>query len=219
MRELKHFGPRVGKITLPDELRQKFLDICKPDKDHDHTGFLLGYSREQIEVSHLIRGTELEQALMEYVGEYLLDVDSGHFKDIMAFTDLENIIKLVGGWYNKQVNMEHIPPHTHNNDISCVLYPYIDIDYEAEAYKTMYKEQQQGRIFFRHGETDKNGLGTNVVRELPEEGDLYIFPANLLHWTEPVLGNSVRYSLSCNFNFTPLAHKLYEHYRKELYSE
>ena len=44
-----------------------------------------------------------------------------------------------------------------------------------------------------------NGFGRSEFSLEPEQGDILIFPASLLHYTAPVLGESFRYSISCNF--------------------
>jgi hypothetical protein len=47
---------------------------------------------------------------------------------------------------------------------------------------------------------DLNGFTPSILSIQPEEGDILIFPASLMHFTAPVLGESFRYSISCNFN-------------------
>ena len=72
-------------------------------------------------------------------------------------------------------------------------------------------EQQIGQLHFQHGEPKPNGFGKTQITVQPEEGEMYVFPATLMHYTTPVMGESMRYSISCNFNFTELAKKAQKH--------
>ena len=37
---------------------------------------------------------------------------------------------------------------------------------------------------------------------------MYIFPGTLQHYTTPVVGDSERYSIACNYSITPLVKRL-----------
>ena len=50
---------------------------------------------------------------------------------------------------------------------------------------------------------------------------MFVFPGYLSHYTNPVLGNSMRYSISCNFNYTNIAKRMFikiqKIYHKEIF--
>ena len=129
---------------------------------------------------------------------------------------LDDILDCTKAWYNKQVHMEHNPLHNHfrTADLVTVMYPKINIDSKDNNFvvnKTTDKKQT-GQINLVYGtQTDINGFGNTEVCVNPQEGDLLIFPATLLHYTTPVLNDSVRYSISCNWSIHThikrLAHK------------
>jgi hypothetical protein len=89
------------------------------------------------------------------------------------------------------------------------MFPKIHLDESVSEYFDNYqKEKQTGQLNFVFGENVKNDFGIVQITVQPEEGDVFIFPSTLKHYTAPVLGNSFRYSVSCNFSFSSLSTRL-----------
>ena len=195
MELLRAFGPRVAKYKLSESESKSLLEICNP-MQMDATETLVGYIKEEKFIGDSLRRTEVFNTLKSNIQSYIKEVDSGYF-------DKDSDIVMDSAWYNKQIALEYNPPHCHYPicDIVCVIFSSIHIDENAESYKNNSNTEQQGQLHLTYGEVGLNGFGTARVVVEPEEGDMFVFPSTLIHYTSPVLGNSERYSISCNWKF------------------
>lgn len=101
-------------------------------------------------------------------------------------------------WVNFMKAGEYNPPHIHDDDFSCVLYLKIPdlLKKENDSY-TGRDASGPGGITFMYGEDRKDCITEVPIQ--PEEGDMYIFPANLRHVVKPFKSKVTRISLSANF--------------------
>jgi hypothetical protein len=162
-------------------------------------------------ITDLLRDSALHKTILDEVSAYLTEIDAGLWKNVIDSNPEFDLLEMQSAWYNKQVHMEYNPPHDHrlSADLVCVIFPKIYIDDSADYYTTYDGHlRQEGQLTFLYGEHTKNDFGKKQITVKPEEGDMFIFPATLGHYTAPVLGDSVRYSVSCNFTFSNLAKRL-----------
>ena len=84
------------------------------------------------------------------------------------------------------------------NIVERLIYQYY---YKIEDLKTLpFFKLVNGKLFFDYGWPEKNHFNKKLFEVDPKEGEMYIFPSSLTHYTEPVLGkDDYRYSISCNF--------------------
>lgn len=200
---LESFGPRIAKVKLSKEETNELYQICI-NSHKDATDTLVGYIKEEVYILERLKGSEISNTISQYVDEYIKTVDSGIYGKVLKENNFDSTCNLTSAWYNKQIAMEYNPIHNHSTsaDIVTVLYPRIELDTNVEYYKvnSTTNHKQKGQIHFHYGQdTNANGFGTYSVDIEPEEGDLLIFPSSTLHYTAPVLGNSFRYSISCNW--------------------
>jgi len=200
---LEPFGPRIARVKLSKEETKELYQICiNSHKDARDT--LVGYIEEEVHIYDQLKGSKVSNTISHYVDEYIKTIDSGRYGKVLKENNFDSICNLVSAWYNKQVAMEYNPIHSHatSADIVTVLYPKIKLDTDVEYYKVndTTNTKQKGQIHFVYGQDmNTNGFGSYSVDLEPEEGDLLIFPGSTLHYTAPVLGNSIRYSISCNW--------------------
>jgi hypothetical protein len=210
MKVIDYFGPRVAKTTLSSNDTNLLFEICQQSfQSCSHT--LVGFIKEEIFITDQLRTSPVYNTIINKVEEYLLTVDSGLWDKVLKSGDIEHPLELKTAWYNKQVSMEYNPMHNHAYacDLVCVIFPKITLDNNVKDYYiNNINERQTGQLNFVFGESPVSGLGINKITVQPEEGDMYIFPSYLNHFTTPVLGNSIRYSVGCNFSFTGLVHRL-----------
>ena len=210
MKIVEHFGPKVAKAKLSKEDTQALFDICQTTTEpfnHESVGII----REEIRVTTELMQNKVYHVLLNYVHEYLRNIDSGYWSNIIQDLSDSNFLELQEAWYNKQTALEFNPLHNHRDsaDLVCVTYPKIELDNSFDQYYiTNTRGKQTGQIHFAYGTNLANDFGKSLITVQPEEGDILVFPSTLDHYTSPVLGNSVRYSLSCNFKFTNLARRL-----------
>ena len=199
------FGPKIVKYNLSDKDTQSLYDICKPN-DQKANPNLVGYLREEYYIVEQLKPLDVYQTIHQNMESYLM-VDCGFYNN--ALLHGVDCLELTNAWYNRQIALEYNPPHVHypGTDLVCVIFPKISLDNSAEHFTNNKDEEQLGQLHFRYGEASPNGFGKTQITVQPEEGEMYIFPSTLSHYTSPVVGNSVRYSISCNFNLTQLALK------------
>lgn len=200
---LESFGPRIARVKLSKEETKELYQICLNSQKDARDG-LVGYIKEEVHIHDQLKDSKVSNTISHYVDQYVKTIDSGRYKKILKENNFDSICNLRSAWYNKQVAMEYNPIHSHSTtaDIVTVLYPKIKLDTDVEYYKvnSTTNSEQKGQIVFVHGQDmNTNGFGLYSVDLEPEEGDLLIFPGSTLHYTAPVLGNSVRYSISCNW--------------------
>lgn len=210
MKVIDYFGPRIAKAKLSKDDTNELFEICKlstaPANKH-----LVGLIKEEVSITDLLRASSVYRTILENVNQYVNTVDSGSWEKVVKSDDITNPLELQSAWYNKQVAMEFNPIHHHASqaDLVCVIFPKIDLDKNVDHYYiNNTDEKQTGQLNFVYGEHSKNDFGRSQISVQPEEGDIFVFPSTLTHYTTPVLGNSVRYSISCNFTFSKLAHRL-----------
>jgi hypothetical protein len=211
------FGPKIAKVKLSDYITEVLMQICN-DATDPHNDKLVGYIREEMDIGQQLHDNQdVLKVLVGFANDYLLDVDSGMWNDVIASGTLPCYLEFNDAWYNNQLPGEHNPPHDHrySADVVSVIYPKIELDTEHDMFYTNSKrEKQLGQLNFLHGDTDKNGFGKKSISIQPEQGYMYIFPASLMHYTTPILGNSVRYSIGCNFTITNLARNMQNKLKK-----
>ena len=210
MKVLDCFGPKVAKSKLSESDTQQLFNICLRSSDrYNHK--LVGLIDEEIGITDLLRDSALHKTILDEITAYLTEIDAGMWEKVVNTNPEFDLLEMQSAWYNKQVNMEYNPPHDHrhSSDLVCVIFPKIYIDESADYYTSYDRHlRQQGQLTFLYGEHTKNDFGKKQITVKPEEGDMFIFPATLGHYTAPVLGDSVRYSVSCNFTFSNLANRL-----------
>lgn len=208
---IDHFGPRVAKVSLSDNtitaLQRMCADAHKPMSDK-----LVGYIKEEVDIrEHIFADKSVHDELLMHMNDYLYKVDAGIWEQVIQSASLPTLLELTSAWYNKQTAGEHNPPHhhAHSADVVCVIFTDIKLDTDdSKYYNVADGEKQTGQLNLIHGENEKNGFGKSKLTVQPAVGDMYIFPSTLTHYTTPVVGNSERYSVACNYSITTLVKKL-----------
>jgi hypothetical protein len=210
MEVIEYFGPRVAKSKLSNLDTLALFEICKQASTPRNSS-LVGLIKEEMDISDALSNSNVGKILLQYANDYLTSVDSGYWKKVLDNNSIGNLLEITEAWYNKQVAMEFNPVHNHrmSADLVCVVFPKIALDKTVDSYYINNAgDKQTGQLNFINGECSKNDFGRTRITVQPEEGDVFVFPSTLDHYTTPVLGNSIRYSISCNLKFTNLAHRL-----------
>jgi len=93
---------------------------------------------------------------------------------------------------------ESNPPHTHSScHFSSVLYLDTPPGLIKENKDYLGSSEGPGAIIFRYGEQRMHNITEHA--HLPESGDLFIFPFNLMHYVVPFKSKGERISVAANF--------------------
>jgi uncharacterized protein (TIGR02466 family) len=182
-----HWGPFLYKTKILNEEVKKILYFCKKKKSFDFRKSLAGHIKEE----YKLNSKEIFPILTHYLMSYIQALYEQ--RGII----IENNIEMREVWVNYMKQGEFNPPHTHDGDLSCVLYLQIPKDMNKNKKNHIARSPVPGSIEFQYGELLKKNI--NVINFFPEVGDFFIFPAWLKHFVYPFKSKEERISLSANF--------------------
>ena len=102
-------------------------------------------------------------------------------------------------WVNFMKPGEFNPPHTHDGDLSFVLFLDIPKVLEKENKKFEGRSEGPGALSFFYGESQHYFIN-QAYSIFPKKYDMFIFPGTLKHFVYPYKSNCTRISLSGNLD-------------------
>ena len=194
MKVYKPFGPTIGKTKLSKTIVKKlnnFSDKVIQNKklskklDYDHR--LIGSMKQQFSIPRKILKLGLENQIKKAIKDYYLNTINIKVKRI----------KIERSWIVSQYAGDFNPPHLHRGNISGVGYLKIPSSIRRNEEKDL-----AGLISFFDGRVSLPRNSPPLVKHRetfkPVVGDLYIFPAFLMHDVHPFRGEGERRCFSFN---------------------
>ena len=178
---IKHFGPSILKIKIPEEIIDKlnqYVDeiITNKQKSKD-----LNYGPKL--VGDVTQEFRLDQEFMEKIGwaKFLafctskwIEIETG--KKITKF-------QIINSWIVRQFENEYNPTHWHSGHLSGAGFLKIPSSFGKHKQKKEEKEYRGGNLQLIHG--SKMFLCQSTLNILPEVGDFYFFPNYMMHTVFP----------------------------------
>jgi len=186
-----NFGPFLFKTKLPVDLISKLLDEGNKSKLSANDK-LAGHIDNQFHYSQDFRKWFYNE-MSSYFGIYRQE----HCK----FHGLQNLpIELEGLnlWINYMQAGDYNPLHSHGGDYSFVIYLDVPDEIHEEASNFEGTDMKPGAIKFVFTQESSPRWATTDVRHIPKTGDMFIFPALLMHYVAPFKSNVTRISVSGN---------------------
>ena len=169
-----HWGPFVCNYTLTPEEIEAFKLI---ESGEDYRKNLAAHMEDEKSLDKV----KVFKLLNPYLNSYLM----GYYD--FRKTPLATGFELNTAWINRQKKNQFNPPHTHDGDISFVIYTEVPEGLHEECHTSVANSPGPGCIIF-----DFNMPGTQMQKmflqthsHLPSVGDMFIFPAGLPHWVYP----------------------------------
>ena len=184
-----YWGPMLCKIKLETADLKKFAKLCSKK-----TSFVNEKLAGVIKHEHYIDTQKYYKILDPYLISFLHCYKEWYGKL------LPTKLTIITAWVNFMVAGEFNPPHVHTNcDFSSVLFIKVPKKLKEENKKFSGVGGGPGSISFTYGEIQPY---SNCRKHfLPQEGDLFIFPATLHHFVSPFMSKKEeRISISANFN-------------------
>ena len=191
---IRPFGPTIYKSTISEDLRQEILHAAK-HSNIDNRDNLAGNIEREVSY-HFSEASihELQELLLDYLDQ------SAKVGCYAAPEGMRLSIDIERPWVNVQRKGEWNPPHIHSGDFSCVIYASV-----PEELKDEWKHPTQkgnaptgGMIEWFYGQWAPHNV-TTLGPVAPVEGDIFMFPAWLLHHVYPFNADVERISCSTNF--------------------
>ena len=190
-----YWGPYLWKTQVDKDFCDELLKRSK-NTNVKHNEHLAGHIDEEYRYLEEDKQWCLSK-LAPYLDRYLKSGAYWYRKYLHLEKDSTKI-RLINLWINFMKKGEYNPEHTHDEDISFVLYLKIpEILKEENKFVSSSSCLKPGAIEFCYGETLDNFITSHVF--LPEETDLFIFPSRLRHMVAPFRSDCVRISVSGNF--------------------
>ena len=192
---LRPFGPVLYKSIVSENLRQEIIKQAQ-ESETENNSMLAGNIDREVTF-------DISNASAHELGDFVEDYTE-QMRKIGCYDPPEGYelkeVKLDRPWVNVQRKGEWNPPHIHAGDFSCIVYAQV-----PEELKDEWKHPTQrgrnptaGMVEWQYGQWaphNKHTFGPIA----PEEGDIYIFPAWLIHYVYPFNADVDRISFSTNF--------------------
>tara|TARA_R100000988_G_scaffold103727_1_gene84478 strand:- start:4481 stop:5086 length:606 start_codon:yes stop_codon:yes gene_type:complete len=181
------FGPFLMQTKITNEEVAAIKKLCVKSKKLDFRKKLAGV----IEHEYTINRKEYQKIIKEYLDCYKHGYQKFHNNTLGPLT-------CNSAWVNYMVAGESNPPHTHSScHFSSVLYLDTPPGLIKENKDYLGSSEGPGAIIFRYGEQRMHNITEHA--HLPESGDLFIFPFNLMHYVVPFKSKGERISVAANF--------------------
>jgi len=187
-----NWGPCVVKLKVKDDFKKLLLDEGKKNNE-DYTTKLAGILDKETGYSPASKNK-----ILPFLSQYLGVYDQAYQRYVNKPYDKMPEYVLSALWINYQRPNDFNPPHDHDGKLSFVIYCSMpkELKKEHEDYKG--KSCGPGGIQFIYGNGPRDAI--TYMSFLPEEGDMFIFPAWLKHWVAPYKSDCTRITVSGNFH-------------------
>ncbi len=181
-----HWGPFLYSSTLTTKEINSIKKLCSK-KNNDYREHLAGIINHE----HQIDCKKLFPIIVPYIQSYL-NAYAEHYQGKLP----GNRIELIQAWVNYMIKGESNPLHTHDDDLSFVLYTDVPKKLVKE-FENHIGNTRPGLINFVYS-LGSNKLSINEHSFIPKVGDIFIFPANLHHYVNTFRSDGERISVSGN---------------------
>ena len=187
-----NWGPCVIKLKIEDSFKKLLIDEAKNNTE-DYKDKLAGILDHETGYTPQSKEKILPM-LSRYIGVY----DQMYQRYVNKPYEMKPEYILSALWINYQKPNEFNPPHDHDGKLSFVIYLSIPEELKKEHKEYEGKSCGPGGIQFIYGNGPRDAI--TYASFLPEEGDMFIFPAWLKHWVAPYKSDVTRISVSGNFH-------------------
>jgi len=192
---IKHFGPSILKVKIPDEILDQlndYIDSVIKDKELSKK---LNYGNQL--VGDVTQEIKLEREIMQKSGwgNFLgLNVQKWIVSEVGKKITKFNILE---SWVVRQFKNEYNPVHWHNGHISGAGFLRVPKIFGKHVQTKENKNYKGGNLQLVHG--SRMFLNNSTYSIQPKVGDLYFFPNYMMHVVYPFKGSDEeRRSISFN---------------------
>ena len=189
MKNIKPFGPSIGKTKISDKFYNKLnkeFDAKSKLKKIDYSSKLASQIKNELKISDKFIKQNLEKELKFSVKKFLFNENIKNIKEI----------KILNLWVVRQFKGEYNPIHYHEGDLSGVGYLKLPKGMTNNKLLKNKKLKTNGTIDFINGQ--KGFLSKSIHNVVPKIKEMLIFPNYLMHTAYPFNIDGERRSFSFN---------------------
>tara|TARA_B100000427_G_scaffold136887_1_gene113750 strand:+ start:489 stop:1130 length:642 start_codon:yes stop_codon:yes gene_type:complete len=192
---IKHFGPSILKVKIPEEIVDKlnhYIDDIVKNKEKslklDHGNNLVGdVTQEFLLEKDFMKNVGWTEFLANCVARWILLETE---KKITKFN-------LISSWVVRQFENEYNPIHWHGGHISGAGFLKVPSSLGKHTQEKNSKIYEGGRLQLING--SRMFMSHSTFNIAPKVGDFYFFPNYMMHTVYPFKGtNEERRSISFN---------------------
>jgi len=185
--EMLYSGPLLFKTKISQEHIDQVKDLFVLHKSVAHNEALAGIIEQEYKIENR---SKLCDILNPYLDAFLHAYKEWYGRIVT--------VKMHSAWVNIMKAGECNPPHIHTQcDFSSVFYTDIPKGLKKEAKSYINNGTKPGEILFNLYPGVENFI--TQYSSLPEVGDFYVFPAQLVHSVNTFKSKGNRVSVACNF--------------------
>ena len=185
MYKFYYWGPLLFNIKLDNDVLENVKKLCNKNEDVNHRERLAGH----IEGEYLINSRELEKILEDSFKKFNQTYQHWYGQDDDFYIN--------SAWVNYMKKGEYNPVHTHDKcDLSAVLYLSVPDEIKKEKETFVGTDIGPGSIRFIISSYTPGFISERSF--MPETGDMFIFPAHLMHMVSPFKSDVERVSVAFN---------------------
>ena len=185
-----YFGPFLFKSKINNNEIKMIKEICLKDETKKCNEYLAGLIKEEYNIDK----NKLFSVIEPYIEAYKKTIH--HHWNIKID---EKLVLNKKPWVNFMTKFESNPIHTHDGDVSFVIYLQIPDSLKKEYKDNISNSSGPGTINFMN-KIEKEKLSINTQTFFPEVGDIFIFPTNLAHFVNSFTSEGERISVSGNLD-------------------
>ena len=189
MKNIKPFGPSIGKTKISDKFFNKLnreFDAKSKSKKIDYSSKLASQIKNELKISDKFIKQNLEKELKLSIKKFLFNENIKNIKEI----------KILNLWVVRQFKGEYNPIHYHEGDLSGVGYLKLPKGMTNNKLVKNKKLKTNGTIDFINGQ--KGFLSKSIHNVVPKIREMLIFPNYLMHTAYPFNIDGERRSFSFN---------------------
>ena len=190
--QIFNWGPCVVRMKINDAFKKLLLDEAKNNKE-DYRDKLAGILDHETGYSE-----ESKKKIIPHLSQCMGVYDQAFEKYTNKKYDKRPEYVLSALWINHQKPNDFNPPHDHDGKLSFVIYLSIPDELKKENKEYKGKSCGPGGIQFIYGNGPRDCI--TYMSFMPEENDMFVFPAWLKHWVAPYKSNCTRIRVSGNFH-------------------
>ena len=190
--QMFRWGPLLMKTKITEEQRLKFLSEAKAST-LDFKPKLAGIIKKEVG----FRDSKIFLPFFNQMFDMYADAQFKWAPEVNTKPeDFKQQYTLDSLWANFQGPGDFNPPHDHGGTLSWVIFLKMPKELIEENKRYKGRSAGPGGLTFIYGEGPRSYISHHSF--VPEEGDMFIFPASLKHWVFPFKSDCVRISVSGN---------------------
>ncbi len=184
-----HWGPFLYKTSLSELELNSVKKLCSK-KNKNYQKNLAGLIKHE----YVIDVNKVFPIIYPYINSYV----QAQFD--YSGKPLGTKIELISSWVNYMTKFESNPMHTHDDNLSFVIFTKIPKELREE-YNNSIGNTKPGAINFIYKlQDDNHSIDQHIF--FPEVGDFFIFPSSLHHFVNSFQCEGERISISGNLKIT-----------------